>query len=341
MKLSSMNAPRFWSNPPDQPGWQARLLAPAAWLWRLGTWWQGRNIEPYRAPVPVVCIGNLTAGGAGKTPMVAALLERLIAGGRSPHVVSRGHGGQIVGPHQVDPDRDRHGQVGDEPLLLASFAPVWVARDRAAGVAAAVAAGAELILLDDGFQNPSVIKDLLILMVDAGAGFGNGRLIPAGPLREPVAPGLERADVVVLVGTDTERIAAVKRWPGLAGAISARLAPRETGLSLGGEAVLAFAGIGRPGKFFATLKAMGAEIVEAVPFADHCDYPAAVLRRLQRRALASDAMLVTTEKDAVRLPADFRREVVVVQVTLIPDNWALIDQAFAQTKVELPYFRPG
>jgi tetraacyldisaccharide 4'-kinase len=346
MKLSSMNAPRFWSNPPDQPGWQARLLVPAAWLWRLGTWWRGRNIEPYRAPVPVVCIGNLTAGGAGKTPMVAALLERLIAEGRGPHVVSRGHGGnhaRLPGtePHQVDPDRDSHGQVGDESLLLASFAPVWVAHDRAAGVAAAVAAGAELILLDDGFQNPSVVKDVSILMVDAAAGFGNGRLIPAGPLREPVAPGLARADVVVLVGTDAERIAAVKRWPGLAGAVAARLVPRETGLSLGGESVLAFAGIGRPGKFFATLKAMGAEIVEAVPFADHCDYPAAVLRRLQRRALAEDAMLVITEKDAVRLPDGFRREVVVVQVTLIPDNWALIDQAFAQTKVELPYFRPG
>jgi tetraacyldisaccharide 4'-kinase len=336
-----MKAPRFWSNPPGRPGWQARVLAPAAWLWRLGIRWRGRNMVPYRAPVPVVCIGNLTAGGSGKTPMVAALLERLIAEGRSPHVVSRGHGGRLAGPHRVDADRDSHRQVGDEPLLLASFAPVWVARDRAAGVAAAVAAGAELILLDDGFQNRSVVRDGSILMVDAGAGFGNGRLIPAGPLREPVAPGLAREDVVVLVGTDAERIAALERWPVLAGAVAARLVPRETGLSLRGETVLAFAGIGRPGKFFATLTAMGAEIAGAVPFADHCDYPPAVLRRLQRRARAANAMLVTTEKDAVRLPAGFRREVVVVQVTLVPDNWALISQVFAQTKVELPNSRPG
>jgi tetraacyldisaccharide 4'-kinase len=336
-----MRAPRFWSNSPDQPGWQARILAPAAWLWRLGTWWRGRGVVPYRATVPVVCIGNLTAGGAGKTPMVAALLERLLAGGRSPHVVSGGHGGQIIGPHRVDPDRDSHRRVGDEPLLLASFAPVWVARDRAAGVKAAVAAGAELILLDDGFQNPSVVKDGSILMVDAGVGFGNGRVIPAGPLREPVAPGLARADVVVLVGTDAERRVAMERWPDLTGAVAAWLVPRETGLSLAGETVLAFAGIGRPGKFFGTLKALGAEIVEAVPFADHCDYPAAVLRRLQRRALAMSAMLVTTEKDAVRLPAGFRREVVVLQVHLVPDNWAAIDHVFAPTKVALPYSRPG
>jgi tetraacyldisaccharide 4'-kinase len=330
-----MKAPRFWFNPAERPGWQARLLAPAAWLWRLGTWWRGRGVAPYRAPVPVVCIGNLTAGGAGKTPMVAALLARLVAQGRNPHVVSRGHGGRLarsrkVRPHRVDPDRDRHGDVGDEPLLLAALAPVWVARDRAAGVRAAAAAGAGLILMDDGFQNPSVVIDRTILMVDAGPGFGNARLIPAGPLREPVTEGLARADVVVLVGTQAERRAAAGRWPGLAGAVGARLVPRRTGLSLAGERVLAFAGIGRPDKFFATLGAMGAEIVEAVAFADHCDYPSAVLSRLRRRALTEGAMLVTTEKDAVRLPVEFRPEVVVVQVYLEPDDWVAIDQVLAQ-----------
>jgi len=330
-----MKTPGFWSNPPDRPGWAARLLGPATWFWRLGAWWRGRGVAPYRASVPVVCIGNLTAGGAGKTPMVAALLARLVAQGRRPHVVSRGHGGRLARSrraeaHRVDLGRDGHGDVGDEPLLLAAFAPVWVARDRAVGIAAAVAAGAELILMDDGFQNPSVAKDLSILMVDAGAGFGNGRMIPAGPLRETVAAGLARADMVVLVGTEAERRAAVSRWPGLAGAVTARLVPRQTGLLLAGEKVLAFAGIGRPGKFFATLKALGAEIVEAVPFADHCDYPVAVLRRLQRRALTEGAMLVTTEKDAVRLPVGFRREVVVVQVHLEPDDWSAFEQAFAQ-----------
>jgi tetraacyldisaccharide 4'-kinase len=330
-----MRAPRFWSNPPDRPGWQARLLAPATWLWRLGAWWCRRGVIPYRAPAPVICIGNLTAGGAGKTPMVAALLARLVAEGRNPHVVSRGHGGRLsrlreVEPHRVDPEQDDHTDVGDEPMLLAAFAPVWVAHDRAAGVKAAVVAGAGLILMDDGFQNPSLIKDFTILMVDAEASFGNGQLIPAGPLRETVACGLARADMLVLVGAEVERKAAVNLWPELAAAVTAQLLPRETGLVLAGEKVLAFAGIGRPGKFFATLMAMGAEIVGAVPFADHCDYPDAVLQRLQRRALAGGAMLVTTEKDAVRLPAGFRREVVVVQVYLELDSWTVIEQAFAQ-----------
>jgi tetraacyldisaccharide 4'-kinase len=325
-----MTAPWFWSNPPKRPGWQARALMPMSWLWRLGAWWRGRGVVPYRASVPVICVGNLTAGGTGKTPMVAALVERLIAQGRSPHVVSRGHGGRLTGPHRVDPARDSATEVGDEPLLLAALAPVWVARDRAAGVRAAAAAGAELILMDDGFQNPSVVKDRTIVMVDGGAGFGNGRLIPAGPLREPVAEGLARADLVVLVGSPAERKAALARWPALAGALPARLLPRETGLSLAGERVVAFAGIGRPGKFFATLKAMGAEIVEAVPFADHVAYPAIVLRRLQRRALAAGAMLVTTEKDAARLPPAFRREVVVVQVHLQPDRWDVVDHILAQ-----------
>jgi len=330
-----MRPPRFWSNPPDRPGWQARALIPGTWLWRLGAWWRRRGARPYRASVPVVCVGNLIAGGAGKTPMVAALLVRALAQGRNPHVVSRGHGGRLVGPHRVgphrvDPARDSAAEVGDEPVMLAALAPVWVARDRAAGVRAAAAAGAELILLDDGYQNPGVVKDRSIVMVDAASGFGNGRLIPAGPLREPVAEGLARADLVVLIGSPAERKAALARWPALAVALPARLLPRETGLALQGERVLAFAGIGRPDKFFATLAAMGADIVEAIPFADHAPYPAAILRRLQRQALAAGAMLVTTEKDATRLPPAFRPEVVVIQVYLEPDRWDPLDHILAQ-----------
>jgi tetraacyldisaccharide 4'-kinase len=327
-----VRAPRFWWTPPDRPGWLARLLLPLTLLWRLGAWWRGRGVRPFRAPVPVVCIGNLTVGGAGKTPMVAALVTRLIAQGRDPHVVSRGHGGRIAGPHRVDPLADSHRQVGDEPLLLAALAPVWVARDRAAGVRAAAGAGAGLILLDDGFQNPGVAMDRAILMVDAVQGFGNGRLIPAGPLREPVSTGLARADLTVLVGSEAERAAALARWPELAATrpLAARLRPRETGLSLAGEKALAFAGIGRPGKFFATLRGMGARIVGTVAFPDHCDYSPAVLRRLTRRARAEGAMLVTTEKDAARLPPAFRREAMVVQVCLEPADWAPLDHLFAQ-----------
>lgn len=321
-------APAFWANPAGAPGWQARALAPAAWVWGLGAAWRARH-PGTRVGVPVICVGNLTVGGGGKTPMVGALIRRLAGWGWAPHVVSRGHGGTLSGPHRVT-EADSAAMVGDEAILHAALAPTWVARDRLAGAQAAVAAGAEVILLDDGFQNPSLVKDLSLVMVDAALGFGNGRLLPAGPLREPVARGLARADLVVLVGDDAACAAARTRWPQLAPALTARIAPLPTGLDLAGQPVLAFAGIARPGKFFATLRTLGADLVGAEPFADHAPYGAAVLARLRARARAAGAMLVTTEKDAARLPPDFLAEVVVLPIALTPTTWAPIDQALAR-----------
>lgn len=317
-----MRAPAFWANPPERPGWQAVALAPAAALWKLAATLRRRRSPPQAGPVPVICVGNLTAGGAGKTPMVLWLVERLRQEGWQPHILSRGYGGQVVGPHRVQPEIDLHTDVGDEPLLLAASAPVWVARDRAAGAQAAAAEGADVVVMDDGLQNPSPVKDAAVVVVDAGQGFGNGQLIPAGPLREPVEAGLARAEAVVLVGEPAAREEAQRRWPELARVAwhAARLVPRRTGLSLQGERVLAFAGIGRPEKFFETLEGLGAEIVRARPFPDHHVYSEAVLGRLARDAAGEGAMLVTTEKDAVRLPAAFRREVVTVPVALVPDE---------------------
>jgi tetraacyldisaccharide 4'-kinase len=266
----------------------------------------------------VICVGNLTAGGAGKTPTAIALLERLTALGATPHALTRGYGGRLTSPHRIDIMRDTAADTGDEPLLLAAWAPVWVARDRVAGARAAVAQGAGVLVMDDGFQNPSLAKDLSLVVVDAAAAFGNGRVIPAGPLREPVAEGLARADAVVLIGTDAQAAAALARWPILETCplLRAWLEPLATGLALEGTEVVAFAGIGRPEKFFETLAAQGAKIIAAHAFPDHATYPKPLLRRMLAEARNRDALLVTTEKDAVRLPAAFRPEVMALPVRL-------------------------
>lgn len=321
-----MRAPGFWGNPPEAPGWQARALAPLGWIWAEVTRRRMARGPGVRVGAPVICVGNLTAGGAGKTPTVAAIAQRLAARGVAAHVVSRGHGGSLEGPVKVEEARHSAAEVGDEPLLLSAFAPVWIGRDRAAAARAAVAAGAQAIVMDDGFQNPGLAKDLSVIVVDAGFGFGNGRVIPAGPLREPAAEGLARADLVLALGTPEERAAlgGVGALPRLDG----RLAPLETGMDWAGLRAFAFAGIGRPEKFFATLRGLGAEIVGLRDFADHAAYAPAILARLEGEARALGAQLVTTEKDAVRLPPSFRRQVLVVPVRLEVEDWGPMDAAF-------------
>ncbi len=325
-----MRPPGFWSKPPERPGWQARTLWPLSLLWRIGGRLRARRPRR-RAPVPVLSVGNLTVGGTGKTPLVRALGERLAAQGLSPHVVSRGHGGHLgrERPHRVDPGSDTAAQVGDEPLMLAATLPVWVSRDRAAGAEAAAAAGAGLVILDDGHQTAGIHRDAALVVVDAQTLFGNGRVMPAGPLREPVAEGLARADLVVLVGPAEARAAARPHLPERPAVVGAEIRPERTGLPLEGLPVVAFAGIGRPEKLFATLRAEGAHLLAAHPFPDHHVYAPAVLRRLLAEARGAGAALVTTEKDAVRLPPAFRREVMVLPVRLEPEDWGPIDAIMA------------
>lgn len=322
-----MRAPGFWSRPPGAPGLAAPALWPLSLIWRLATALRWRLVRPETAPIPVVCVGNLTAGGAGKTPTTIALAQALAARGVAVHVVSRGHGGAARGPRRVDALADAASEVGDEPLLLALWAPTWVSRDRAAGVRAAAREGARLALLDDGFQNPRLRKDLSVVVVDAGAGFGNGRVIPAGPLREPVASGLARADAAVLIGDDADAARTLGDWPALArlAPLRARLAPLAAAMPLDGADVVAFAGIGRPEKFFQTLRALGARLVAAHAFPDHAPYAPRILRRMIDEARAADAMLVTTEKDAARLPAAFRSQVLALPVRLSCDNAAAFE----------------
>ncbi len=328
-----MKPPAFWDNPPERPGLAAHLLAPVAYLAAaLSARRIGGADAGWRAPVPVVCVGNLHLGGTGKTPAVIALAERLRARGHEVHVVSRGHGGRLKGPVRVIEGRHGAADVGDEPLLIAAFAPVWISRDRAAGVRAAAEAGAGIVLLDDGFQNPSVHKDLSIVVVDAARGFGNGRVFPAGPLREPVRAGLARADMVLRIGPEPARRRFDARWlaqypdlPRLGGVLE----PLETGIDWRGQRVLAFAGIGRPEKFFATLRDLGADVVRAEALEDHQPLGEALIRRLEAEALLRDAQLVTTEKDAVRLPAAFRQSVMTLPVRLRPEGWGPLEERLA------------
>ncbi len=306
-----MKTPAFWYG--DDGSSLGRWLAPIGAVYGRAAGWRIATTTPVDAGVPVICVGNLVAGGAGKTPVAIDLLRRLRQMGVDAHALTRGHGGSLRGPVMVDTAQHIAREVGDEPLLLSHVAPCWVARDRAAGARAAVAAGARAIVLDDGHQNPALRKRLSLIVVDGAVGFGNGRLIPAGPLREPVAAGLGRAHAVVLLGEDRT---GVSQAFGDLPVFEASLVPHPDAAALSGRAVFAFAGIGRPEKFFQTLYGIGARVVARRPFADHHPYTTAELDEILADADRQKAIPVTTAKDWVRLPADRRDRFAVVRIEL-------------------------
>ncbi len=308
-----MRAPEFWYGDSAL----GTLLAPLGGIWAVGAAVRASRSPKYRSPIPVVCVGNLSVGGAGKTP-VALSIARLLDGA---HFLSKGYGGKEEGPLRVDPARHSYHQVGDEPLLLADVAPCWIAKNRIEGAEAAASAGASCVVMDDGFQDPSLAKDLSILVVDGAVGFGNGRCMPAGPLREPIETGLRRADAVVILGEDRHFIAGkVAPKP----VLRAWLEPEVEAYVLAGRRVVAFAGIGRPQKFFQTLDNVGANVVEGYAFPDHYPYHPAELQELQLASQAQKAFLVTTGKDYVRVPSAFRDQIGVVQMDVTWDDEAAL-----------------
>jgi tetraacyldisaccharide 4'-kinase len=307
-------APDFWT----RRGLLSDLLLPFAWGHAGVSAARRALTHAKHAGVPVLCVGNLVAGGAGKTPVALSLAHMLSAAGHRPHILSRGYGGSHVGPEQVDPAQHSATEVGDEPLLLARAAPTWIGRDRVATAAAAIAHGADVLLLDDGFQNPSLRQDLALVVVDGSYGFGNGRVIPAGPLREPVKAGLARAQAVIVMGGGGHDLPLDGTMR-----LNAKLVARDAD-PLKGKRLVAFAGIGRPRKFFATLNELGAALVAERGFPDHHRYQETELDQLARDAASQDATLITTEKDWVRLDQRWRARIAALKVEVAWEDRAAV-----------------
>jgi len=325
-----MKPPEFWNKKPDQAGLWPLILAPLSKIWQwLGArrWKKGPHVK---IGIPVICIGNVNLGGTGKTPTVIEVVTRLIAMGKNPHVVTKGYKGELIGPIVVDPSIHTANDVGDEPLLLAAFAPTWVSKDRHIGARAARVYGADVIVLDDGLQNPAVAKDLTILVVDAEMGFGNGHVVPAGPLRETIEDAVAKTNLLLTIAPNSENHDrflnnwdAVKQLPHAAASIK----PLKTGMDWDGMHALAFAGIGRPEKFYNTLKELGVVLKGTRSFDDHQTISTSLLLRLENEAWEMGAQLVTTEKDAVRLPKEWQQKVLTVPVRLEIHDPEIVDKA--------------
>jgi tetraacyldisaccharide 4'-kinase len=284
--------------------------------------------KPMRVAVPVVCVGNLVVGGSGKTPTALAIAKRLSDLGHTPHFLTRGYHGHLKGLVRVDPVQKTALEVGDEPLLLAKAAPTWVSRDRRISAQAAIKDGASVLIMDDGFQNPGLEKDVSIIVIDAGFGHGNGRLLPAGPLRESPAIGLARAHAVVMV--DDQMASTVSADTGGLPIVNAHLEPtQESTDRLGGARVIGFCGIGRPEKFFQTLGELGCTVVRTHGFPDHHPYTDGELERLRADALTTGARLVTTAKDLARIPSRIAEGLEVLEVDMQFADPAALDAVLA------------
>ncbi len=304
-----MKTPSFWS----RRNLTATLLSPLGCLYALATRINLALHKPHKVNTPVLCIGNLTAGGTGKTPTAVSIAKIMQQNNQNPHFVSRGYGGTL---HNVIVDIQQHTpqQVGDEPLLLTRQAPTVVSPDRYFGAQIAENAGADIIIMDDGFQNPKLHKDLSFLVFDGGFGYGNGWCIPAGPLRESLSAGLKRADAIIIIGEDKHNLASKFNLPVFQGNIVPTTPEFEE------RKAIAFAGIGRPEKFYQSLRELNFELVETIDFPDHHYYSEPELNELITKAQEKSCILVTTAKDMVKIPAALRPKFKVLEIEVKWNN---------------------
>jgi len=308
-----MKTPKFW-NYNNIISW---LLLPFSLCYFLGFWARKNFTKPEKLSIPVICIGNLTAGGAGKTPVALAIGEMLKEKGIKAFYISRGYGGSQKEPLLVDAKIHDTKLVGDEPLLLAQILPTIVGKNRAQTANFAAQNGAEIIIMDDGFQNPTIHKDISIIVVDRHLSFGNEKLLPAGPLREPVSAGLARADALIMVNPASF---IPTHLPENLPVFIARTKAKNSMLALSSKKIIAFCGIAHPQKFYTMLSESGAEIIAKKSFADHHFYTNSDIDFLREMAKNEQAILVTTSKDAARLPADFKSEIIVAEMELLFEN---------------------
>jgi tetraacyldisaccharide 4'-kinase len=301
-----MKTPRFWQH----PSLLGALLSPLGYLYGLGARFDRTHTIPERAPLPVIALGNAVAGGAGKTPTAMALAPLLRA--YNPYFITRGYGGRIRYAHRVAPG-DVWQDVGDEPLLLAHVAPTWIGASRVEAARAAHLAGAGIVIADDALQHHALHKDTTLLVIDGGFGIGNGRLLPAGPLREPLEEALKRSDAIVFIGEDkTNLLPQLGDKP----IFHAQMVPDTSSTWVKGTKLLAFAGLARPQKFYDTLRELGGDVVLTQNFPDHHAYSDNDLQLLLDAAERIGATPISTTKDAVKFPARFRNKIRILPVTL-------------------------
>lgn len=306
--------PQFW----HCDSLLSRFLKPLSWIYCWLAEWKESHRKPYRVSVPVICVGNLVMGGAGKTPAVIAIVKILQEIGHQPHILSRGYGGYFRDVARVDANKHTYLQVGDEPLLLSAHAPTWVGASRVATAQAAIEAGATILVMDDGLQNSRLMKDYSLIVIDCIQGLGNNLVFPAGPLREPLQKGLKRAQAVLFVG-DKKNFNKPEGLRTFNHQYTARLTATS---SLKPQPVVAFAGIGYPEKFRHTLEEQGFLIKDFIDFADHHPYTIIDMQKLERLAHMHNVPLITTEKDYFRIPASYKDSILTLPVVLQFDRYS-------------------